>query len=380
MRTTELFIGGDPRLLAGGAGAMCTNYECSPTTPPDDFRLATGDLMKDNRGAVLDRFLKAADAKGTEVAIHRGKSSYHATPPYNIYLREGEWPSAGIELETNMRMPDVGFAARAMSDMWSNWFHFERDGSLDPAHDGKFGYELITEPLPPRAYRNPELWMQLRNLVSPWLKSYECPETGLHVHVGLNQFEGIDVPVTGAPQRRALGKLLSGVIYYAVAGQPFVDRVCLRRQTSYCAQACFTPFTDAIPMIESGRTTGAALVDYAVAEFAEMMPCEYVQHCRNCASGRSQDFIVRNCMPSGHGTEINCGHSQTVEFRRGKGTTHALSIHRIVELMTSIVRFAGKCCREPDFRVTRRSFMEWLAETTTSEALRSLAKENIECA
>ena len=43
--------------------------------------------------------------------------------------------------------------------------------------------------------------------------------------------------------------------------------------------------------------------------------------------------------------------------------------------MTSVVRFAGKCCREPDFRVTRESFMDWLISTTTSEALRNLAKQ-----
>ncbi len=378
MRTTELFIGGDPRLLAGSAGAQHTNYESSPVALPDGRRMATDDLC-DGGGTVQDRFLKAADAKALGVAIHSGKSSYHSTPPYNLYLRTNEWPSAGIELETNLRVPDDGFASRAMRDLWSNWFHFERDGSLDPVHGGRFGYELITEPLPPRAYRNPELWMQLRNLVSPWLKSYECPETGLHVHVGLNQFECIDMPVTGAPQRRALGKLLSGMVYYSVAGQPFVDRVCLRKQTSYCAQEYFTPFTDAIPMIESGQATGAALVDYAVAKFAGMLPCDYVGYCRGSMSG-AQDFITKNCLPCGHGTEINCGHSQTVEFRRGKGTTHALSIHRIVELMTGIVRFAGKICREPGFKVTRRSFMEWLAETTTSEALRNLAKENMECA
>ena len=82
-------------------------------------------------------------------------------------------------------------------------------------------------------------------------------------------------------------------------------------------------------------------------------------------------------LASGHETEINQEHRYTVEFRRAKGTMHALSIHRIVELMTSIVRFAGKCCREPDFRVTRESFMDWLVSTTTSEALRNLAKQTV---
>jgi hypothetical protein len=70
-------------------------------------------------------------------------------------------------------------------------------------------------------------------------------------------------------------------------------------------------------------------------------------------------------------------HRYTIEFRRAKGTLHALSVHRIVELMTSIVRYAGKIAREPDMEVSRKAFMEWLASTTTSEALKTLAVEHM---
>ena len=90
---------------------------------------------------------------------------------------------------------------------------------------------------------------------------------------------------------------------------------------------------------------------------------------------RPREWSVRRSRKCHLTCDSNQGHVYTVEFRRAKGTLHALSIHRIVELMTSMVRFAGKLCREPGFVATRESFMDWLIETTTSEALRNLAKQ-----
>lgn len=372
---TELFVCGNPRLLSGGKGAHDVNYSVAPMT----VDLIMGPTFTTK--AVPDGTDVYRAAKGCGQVIHAGKSGYHNTPSYNIFLHDGEWPSAGIELETHLRGFTPDFAAKAVADMESNWFHFERDGSLDHAHSGEYGYELITEPLPPRAYRDQRLWTGLQNLCGPWLQSFDCAETGLHVHVGLNQFEAFDaIPLKDPADRRAIGKLMSTVVYYCVADQAFIDRVVLRRATSYCATPNVREFTGVATRVLSGKATGAALVDYCVAVLAWRNGSRW-SSIASTTSGctavptHMDPWFPDASLADGHGTEINQGHPYTVEFRRPKGTMHALSIHRIVELMTSIVRFAGKCCREPGFVVTRESFMDWLIQTTTSEALRNLAKQ-----
>ena len=374
----ELFICGNPRLLSGGKKAANTNYCNAPRTVE---ALRDAKFVDSTRLSPDDDPVASARFMGQ--VIHQGKASYHHTPPYNTFLRDGEWPSAGIELETHLRAFNLEFARQATQDMRSNWFHFERDGSLDRSHCGEYGYELITCPLPPRAYRDQRLWLGLQNLCNPYLQSFQCEETGLHVHVGLNQFEKFDaIPFSCEGDRRSIGKLLSTVVYYCIADQAFVDRVALRKPTGYCGPADVPEFTDARRLVDTGTATGAALVDYCAAALMRHRG-QWSRDAGNATSrvvrGNSADDIVwigsDNYLASGHGTEINQEHEYTIEFRRAKGTMHALSIHRIVELMTSIVRFAGKLCREPDFVATRESFMDWLISTTTSEALRNLAKQ-----
>lgn len=371
----ELFICGNPRLLSGGKGSRAVNYTDAPAT----VEHLAGGIVDTSTIPAAGSPLDGVQLKGQK--LHRGKASYHHTPAYNSFLRDGEWPSAGIELETHLREFTPEFAGAATADLCSNWFHFERDGSLDRAHCGEYGYELITEPLPPRAYRDQRLWTGLQNICAPWLQSFGCEETGLHVHVGLNQFEGFDaIPLRERSDRRCIGKMLATVVYYCVADQAFVDRVALRRQTSYCGLSDAPEFVRASSLVQAGAATGGALVDYCACALMERY-----NGWSQCAASMTEDlrydrasgfsWLGGTYISGGHGTEINQEHPYTVEFRRAKGTLHALSIHRIVELMTSIVRFAGKLCREPDFVATRESFMDWLIQTTTSEALRNLAKQ-----
>lgn len=370
----ELFICGNPRLLSGGKPARTLNY----AEPPVTVEHAPGHMAET---PTLPEGNPLYAVQELSQKLHCGKVSYHNTPAYNVFLRDGEWPSAGIELETHLQEFSPGFARLTVDDLQSNWFHFERDGSLDRAHSGEYGYELITEPLPPRAYRDQRLWIGLQNLCAPYLQSFQCKETGLHVHVGLNQFEKFDaIPLANRSDRRCIGKMLATVVYYCVVDQAFIDRVALRRQTSYCGLADLPEFVQATTLVQAGKATGAALVDYCVKALiehhkqwgavAEAMLRDMRTECAPATSWLKDQYFT-----GGHSTEVNQEHRYTIEFRRAKGTMHALSIHRIVELMTSIVRFAGKLCREPDFVATRESFMDWLIQTTTSEALRSLAKQ-----
>lgn len=373
----ELFMYGDPRLLAGGGGVNGNSRQSYESAPPtvEGKGLRTADLENRRTSPEETPFDLAAKC-GQQ--IHRGKSGYHSTPVYNNFLVDGQWPSAGIELETIMSVCTHENANAACNDLKSNWFHFERDGSLDSAHSGEYGYELITEPLPPRVYRDPNTWIGLENAISPWLESFDHSETGLHIHVGLCQFAGFDaIPLKNKATRMSVGKTMAMLVYYILAGSALVDRVTLRKNTNYCATACNDRFFDGCEQLESGRMTGAQFVDFAVAKLCRESPDHWsstVSSAKSYVSQKNPQAFCTNYIDrtTSHGTEVNCEHQYTVEFRRGKGTCHALSIHRMVELMTGIVRYAGKCCREPDMEVSRRSFLDFIARTTTSEVLRHM--------
>lgn len=378
---SELFMYGDQRFLSGGAHrSVEVNYDVSPMTV-EDLHVPSAAVTS----AVVNPTDVAQSLSAIGQTVHKGKRGYHDRPRLNVFLRRNEWPSVGVELETVMRQCSDSIMSEATEHLKSNWFHFERDGSLDPSHGGRFGLELITEPLPPRAYRQSMLWTGLQNLISPWLKSFDAPETGLHVHVGLNQFETIDeIPVRNPNDRRIIGKTLAALLYYTVVDQAFLDRVVLRKTGSYCALPDCPALTEATGRVTTNRATGAALVDITVRALQRSVGSDRWRNNVEVASTHlaSPGYLsnLKWCnaiLLSGHHIEINMEHPYTIEFRRAKGTIHGLSIHRIVELMTGIVRYAGKIARTPDMTVTRRSFMEWLAETTTSEALRTLAVDHM---
>lgn len=229
----EIFIANDPRFLSGGRNCgYPANYE-RPLLRlrDDDITVTTEDVIRGIREDAIPHELPDALTHIGQV-IHNGRLPYHHRPNLNIFVREGENPTVGVELETVERR-DIS-CEDLEKDLVSNWFHFESDSSL--TGDGRYGYELITEPLPPRIYRDMRLWTGLQNILTPWTESFDSPFTGLHVHVGLEQFEslrGLEA-FSSEQDRRIAGKLVSSAIYLCLADRAFLDSVFLRRNTTYC--------------------------------------------------------------------------------------------------------------------------------------------------
>lgn len=394
---SELFIGGDPRFLSGCLkGCSANDYTSAPsviTKATPQSRLATTEAL----GALPDGQGLPEAVSRLGVEVHYGKAGYHHRPRLNLFLREGEWPSCGVELETEER-EDVPLRELATA-LRSNWFHFESDSSLGTGSTD--GYELITEPLPPRCYRNPRLWAGLQNILSPWVRSWEFRQTGLHVHVGMTQFEELaelSPYLVDLHDRRYFGKVLSAYLYFNVVPRTFTDKVFLRKPGEYChapeQPKGFMPWREGTTGHDVLRNVLFAVMSYEAASgnyTRSNVPRTVVGYPRatSAASAMGADragaargtsslrYIGHGCSFSGHSCEINVQNEHTLEFRRGKGTLNGVSILRMVEFCTLLVRYAAKLVRSPDDPVGPAEIYRYIAENTTSEALKSLAEAEL---
>lgn len=393
MASSELFIMADPRFLSGGARRNCPLTCDAPMTTlrPGEATVTSKDLLEEcgNQGAA------AAIAIGPQLrsrfgqCVHYGRDSYHrheyhpsdsnAAPGFNVFCRPEDLPTAGVELETYCRSDRT--VDRMRKELVSNWFHFEEDGSLNRL----VGHELITEVLPPRVYRDIRTWTGLQNCISPWLESWNRADTGLHVHVGVSQFDKCDgLPCLTKPDRRLLGKWAIAFVYSEIVGYPLGDRVFLRKNGTYCEPMNEKKFLAMARQARKGELSAGGMFDMLLSAFAndsavisvletlrmgDRTAVKAAAGLRNLASFASIPHDM-----SGHHVELNFQHSETVEFRRGKGTTNAVSVHRMVEFCTLLVRYVWKAAREPGMTVSPESAYGFIIENTTSEALRKTAE------
>lgn len=381
----ELFLFGDPRFLSGGSPvAEVIDYNRSPKYIDPTTAVTSKTLMSSPRFGSF-RTLPELLGGTCSQEIHKGKFQYHHRPSLNKFLISGQSPSVGVELELEERSTNPSDKRAMENELVSNWFHFESDSSL---HNGsREGYELITEPLPPRAYRDPRLWAGLQNILTPWLESFSFRQTGLHVHVGVDMFEQIDsFPLQSKSDRRAVGKTLSAILYFLMLPRSFVDKVMLRNNTCYCAQPTYFPLVDQAAALRGARNklTGHDLINLIVQcgiQASQWADCASVV-VGDIANGKYTQSYTNSILScentlSGHHVEVNMAPKYTIEFRRGKGTLNSMSIHRMVELATLIVRYAWKIMREPDTEVTTQNLLNYISQNTTSPALRTLALQEL---
>lgn len=374
---SEIFIAGDPRWLSGGAMRnTAINYSnLPPRIAADERTLTTAFLTETGRTDIVEAL------HDYNQSIHTGKSGYHSRPSMNVFL-DGENPTVGVELETEEKL-SVSKAELA-SALTSNWFHFESDSSL--AYSGHEGFELITEPLPPRVYRDLRTWTGLQNILTPWVESYGHKCTGLHVHVGLEQFRTRDdLRFDDESDRMWAGKYIAAATYLCLVDRALGDAVFLRRNTEYCKDNSNGMFGALAELVDSGAVTARMFVDNVLSEILVQFQSAWQSNASTIAA------IVRENGPyavgtyisvgiagfDGHSAEVNCHNRMTVEFRRGKGTLNALSIHRMVEFTTHIVKYVMHMLDHPEEKVSKKAFASFLIENTNSEALKALAKKGI---
>lgn len=381
----ELFLFGDPRFLSGGARTSSTiDYSRSPVYINPNDVVTTKTLIENSSYKNITNLPELLTIACSQ-EIHKGRNPYHRRPPLNKFLVAGQSPSVGVELELEERSTNSDDKRNMEQELVSNWFHFESDSSLHAGN--REGYELITEPLPPRAYRDPRLWAGLQNILSPWMESFRYPQTGLHVHVGVDMFEYIEsFPLQNRSDRRNVGKVLSTILYFLMLPRAFVDKVMLRNNTYYCAQPINLPIVAQAAALRGirGELTGHDLINLIIEtglqahEWVELASQVYHDiSCNKYTSTYTRPILDGLTILTGHHVEVNLSPTYTIEFRRGKGTLNSMSIHRMVELATLIVRYAWKIMREPSTVVTTQNLLNYISQNTTSPALRTLALQEL---
>ena len=389
------FVCGDPRFLAGGSGRRRISYSDNDVSTNDGRVLCPP-------GSAEGSLYSAMSAAGQYIASN--KCGYHGNRDNNVFVSEEDlkFPTVGVELETILNGYNSDFAQMVSRQMYSNWFHCENDGSLDHDHSGTYGYELVTTVLPARIYRDPEVWTGLQNLISPFVHSFSTSETGLHVHVGTSFFNNTKFPACPSGLLPFFGKLLTSRLYYSLIPRSFAQRVFLRPgNMSYCHETNDYRMTRPLPGGTGRRIIDEVLFSIfasssSVEDVWSSFGVEALRARRNAGPSKpaielpwpssnslrlDNDCVGMNCgMGYSHGVELNASPRLTLEFRRGKGTTNALSIHRMVELCSLTVMYAGHVIDNPNEEVSTKAFMSYLIGNTKSRALKTLAeKEFMKC-
>ena len=122
----EIFIANDPRFLSGGRNrGFPSNYERPLMRLYEGgITVTTEDVIRGIREDVIPHELPDALAHIGQV-VHKERLLYHHRPDLNVFVREGEDPTVGVELETIERR-DISCEALE-TDHVSNGYHFESD-------------------------------------------------------------------------------------------------------------------------------------------------------------------------------------------------------------------------------------------------------------
>lgn len=234
--------------------------------------------------------------------VFEGMHSYHAHHGHAVNLPLKRYTHRiGVELEVEF---GLSTKRETFTDIKTNWFYCERDGSL-----GSNGCEIITIPLHPNDAKSHEFWKPLCDtLVSLNAKSWDTSTCGCHVHIG-REILGKD----DDEKSQTLGKLL--YFYHEYLKDALGNCKIYGRTHGYHDTIGTTDYSKAVKTIGS-----SVLKDKEVRE--------------------KLDKSLKDRSQATRYFDINVMNSATIEFRKGKGSLNPERIAMIVEWSELIVSYA----------------------------------------
>lgn len=271
----------------------------------------------------------------TETRLYRGFGSYHSHHgcQFNTPKRGTSKYLVGIELE-------VEFTERCHRDDFvskdSNWFYCESDGSL-----GSNGCEIITIPLHPQDAMDRDFWNPLVDSIKDVAESWNTGRCGLHVHVSRTVLGN-----TADLQTENLGKLL--YLYHHHLKDTRVNIEIYGRSRGYNENDGTTKYGDAVATIGKEILKTKGIKEKLSAEMRD-----------KASSTRYFDINVQN--------------SETIEFRKGRGSINSKRIVSVIEwclLMCEYVKIT------PWQQIDYQDFISWVKIAVKGERLKSMIEAN----
>lgn len=282
--------------------------------------ISTPTPIVDSMSFFNDKYERSVTYKGVHDYHH-----HHGDTP-NAPKKAVRGHKIGVELE-------VEFKSRDGKNRWndnaeSNWFYCERDGSLNDN-----GVEIITVPMNPKDIKARETWKTLIEYLSDKAKSWDSPRCGLHVHIGREILSS-----NPEQQSETIGKLLY-LYHHFVNDTPMNTRI-FGRDRAYNGKDGKTREGDAVAILGSGilklnevkNTLKKGLIDKS-------------------SSDRYFDINLQN--------------SNTIEFRKGRGSINASRIIMVIEYCEMMCKYAKSAKWE---EISKDAFVSYVVSNISKES------------
>lgn len=275
-----------------------------------------------------------------------GRNDYHSVDrTANIMPKGGKKRGyeflVGVELEMEAIDSDGVHTAK---DIESNWFFFEKDGSLSSS----YGFELVTIPMTPAVVVKESTWDGLLSYLRALrFKSHDAGNCGLHVHISRSAFGKTDEEIDAT-----LAKVLHmyhnelGACGY---GMNYITAIMRRGYVDYAKDVTRSITPSFKKVIDFTRDFGYSSVDSTVKK----------KSTKDIAKSNGQDSRY---------SAINREGSTTIEFRQGRGTLKTESVVATIQFCIELVEF----CRDTnDAKLTRENFIKRIAKLPKHNPLRA---------
>ena len=268
------------------------------------------------------------NTKYESVLVYRGIHGYHHHHGgyQNAPKNSTRYHKIGVELE-------VEFNSSTLKNDWaenfsSNWFYCERDGSLNDN-----GTEIITVPMNPKDIKSRDTWEGLISYLSRKAKSWDSPRCGLHVHIG-REILGSNPE----QQSETIGKLLY-LYHHFVNGTTMNTRI-FGRDRAYNEKDGKTREGDAVATLGSG-----------VLKLKEIKDTLKKGMIEKSSSDRYFDINLQN--------------TNTIEFRKGRGSIKASRIIMVIEYCEMLCKYAKSAKWE---EISKDKFVEYVVANISKES------------
>lgn len=277
--------------------------------------------MEDAMSFINDKYVTDTIYKG----VH-GYHHHHGITP-NSAKTSTRGHRIGVELE-------IEFKSRDQKTKWSNkaksnWFYCERDGSLNDST----GVEIITIPMNPKDIKARATWEPLINYLSDKAKSWDSPRCGLHVHVG-REILGSNPE----QQSETIGKLL--YLYHHFVNNTPMNTKIFGREHAYNEKDGKTKEGEAVATLGSG-----------------------VLKLREIKDTLKKGMIDKSS--SDRYFDINLQNTNTIEFRKGRGSIKASRIIMVIEYCEMLCKYAKSAKWE---EISKDKFVEYVVANISKDS------------